>query len=525
MAFVMRKVLGLDLGSHSVKAVEIHQTLQGLVVAKQHALVLGDDDGEPLEDRLREFARLHGLAREHVICALAGDRLSTRRLSFPFRDGKRLSQAVPFEVEGQVPFDLEDVFVDWERIGGDRNRTEVLATVAPRAEVARCLRLLREADLEPRVIEADGLVLGNLSALLPLPGTRLLVDLGHRKTTLSLSLDGRVVSTRTIHLAGLALSQAIARERGTSVAEAERLKCEHGVFADSASRESAAAIAILDRLVRELVRTLSGLEPLLGGPAVARLDEITLVGGTARLHRLDAYLSQRTGIPTARLEVPPGAADASVLAGGDPLLHHSALALALRGTFQARTRMNFRQDDLAWRRDLRATLGGELAWTGRLAAAAGVLLALSIGTSLVVQSRRASELERRISGEYAATFPGRPVPGNVMAGLREAVKSTHERADFLGVYGNHASALDLLGEISAAVPTELDVVFEEVGIDPNVVRIRGYSKSFEAVERLKTELAKLPGFSQVQVSEIQTDARRGGKSFSVTLTGKPRGEG
>jgi general secretion pathway protein L len=524
MAFVMRRVLGLDLGSHGVKAVEIHQTLQGLVVAQQRSFAMGDEEGVPLEERLRDFARAHGLPKDHVICALPGDRLSSRRLTFPFRDGKRLSQAVPFEVEGQVPFDLEDIFVDWERVGGDRQHSEVLATVAPRAEVVRLLRVLREADLEPRVIEADGLVLGNLAALVPLPGNRLLLDIGHRKTTFSLSLDGRVVSTRTIHLGGLALTQALARERGCSDAEAERQKCESGIAGADGRIESAGALAVLDRLVRELVRTLSALEALLGGPAVARLDEITLLGGTARLPHLDAYLTQRTGIQTARLEVPPSVGGASVLAGGDPLLFSSALALALRGTFQARTRMNFRQDDLAYRRDLRA-VGQEFVWTGRLAALTAVLLAVSLGTSIAVQSRRASQLQKVVATEYAAVFPGKAPPSNVIAAMRDAVKSAHDRADFLGVYASNLSALDILTELSSRVPQDLDVVFEEVGIDPNVVRIRGYSKSFEAVERLKTELSKLEGFSQIQVSEIQTDARRGGKSFSVTLTGKPRGDG
>lgn len=524
MAFVMRRVLGLDLGSHGVKAVEIHQTLQGLVVAQQRTLPMLEEEGAPLDERLREFARECGLPRDHVICALPGDRLSSRRLTFPFRDSRRLSQAVPFEVEGQVPFDLEDVFVDWERVGGDRQKTEVLATVAPRTEVAKLLRMLREAELEPRVIEADGLVLGNLAAMVPLPGTRLLLDLGHRKTTLSLSLDGRVVSTRTIHTGGLAITQALARERGCSLAEAERQKCEQGIFADSGGRESAAAMGVLDRLVRELVRTLSALEPLLGGPAVARLEEITLLGGTARLHRLDAYLAARTGIQTARLEVPPSTAGATVLAGGDPLIYGPALALALRGTFQARTRMNFRMEDLAYRRDLRA-VGQEFRWTARLGVVALVLLALSLGAGIAVQSRRAQNLSDLVGAEYASAFPGQSPPSNVVAALREAVKSANDRADFLGVYGSNLSALDILSELSAKVPQELDVVFEEVGIDPNVVRIRGYSKSFEAVEKLKIELAKIPGFTQVQVSEIQTDARRGGKSFSVTLTGKPRGEG
>lgn len=523
MAVVMRRVLGLDVGSHSVKAVELNQTLQGLVVVQQRCLPIAEEGHAALDERLRDFAREFSLPRDHVICALAGDRLSSRRLAFPFRDTKRLSQAVPFEVEGQLPFELDQVFVDWERVGGDRQHSEVLATVAPRAEVGRLLRLLREADLEPRVIEAEGLVLGNLAALISLPGTRLFLDIGHRKSTLSLGLDGRIVSARTVQIGGLALTRAIARERGCSEAEAERLKCEHGIFGSDGGSGSPAALAVLDRLVREIVRTLSGLEPLLGGPAVARLDEITLLGGGARLAQIDTHLARRTGIQTARLDLPPVVGGAPLLTGADPLLYASALSLSLRGSFQARTRMNFRQDELAYRRDLRA-VGHEFAWTGRLAAIACALLAVSIGTSIAVQSRRASQLQQLVAAEFAATFPGKTPPSNVVAALRDAVKSARDRADFLGVNAANLSALDILSQLSAHVPPDVDVVFEEVGIDPNVVRIRGYSKSFEAVERLKTELSKLDGFSQVQVSEIQSDARRGGKSFSVTLTGKPRGE-
>lgn len=523
MPIVMRRVLGLDVGSHGVKAVALDQTLQGLVVVQHHWLAAAEEGDASLDERLRELARTHSLPRDHVVCALPGDRLSSRRLTFPFRDGKRLSQAVPFEVEGQLPFDLDQVFVDWERVGGDRQHSEVLATVAPRAEVMKLLRLLREADLEPRVVEAEGLALGNLAALVPLPGTRLLLDLGHRKSSMSLSLDGRVVSTRTIQIGGLALTRAIARERGCSEAEAERQKCESGIFAEGGEAGSPAALAIVDRLVREIVRTLSALEPVLGGPAVARLDEITLLGGTARLPHLADHLAQRTGIQTALLDLPPIASGAALLAGADPLLYAPALALALRGSFQARTRMNFRQAELAYRRDLRA-VGQEFAWTGRLAALACALLVASIGTSIAVQSRRATQLERLVAAEYAAAFPGKPQPASAVAALRDAVKSARDRSDFLGVNASNLSALDILTQLSAHVPPDVDVVFEEVGIDPNVVRIRGYSKSFEAVERLKTELSKIEGFSQVQVSEIQSDARRGGKSFSVTLTGKPRGE-
>jgi Tfp pilus assembly protein PilN len=116
------------------------------------------------------------------------------------------------------------------------------------------------------------------------------------------------------------------------------------------------------------------------------------------------------------------------------------------------------------------------------------------------------------------------VPGDPVAAMREAVRSAHERADALGVYRGNLSALDLLTEISARVPQDLEVVFEELAIDRQVVRIRGFTKSFEAVDRLRSELSGFEPFSEIQVSEIKDDAKRGGKSFSVTISLAKRGE-
>ena len=54
---------------------------------------------------------MHQLSTEHVTCALPGDRISTRRLEFPFRDRKRLGQAVPFEIEAEIPFESRIIAV------------------------------------------------------------------------------------------------------------------------------------------------------------------------------------------------------------------------------------------------------------------------------------------------------------------------------------------------------------------------------------------------------------------------------
>ena len=110
---ILSNILGLDVGSHSLKAVEFRQTLRGFEAVAMRIFPRANSDA-PLAELVQHFVRMHRLSTSHAVCALAGDRLSTRRLSFPFRDRKRLTLVVPFEVEVDSLFDLDDVLVDWE---------------------------------------------------------------------------------------------------------------------------------------------------------------------------------------------------------------------------------------------------------------------------------------------------------------------------------------------------------------------------------------------------------------------------
>jgi general secretion pathway protein L len=511
-----RRILGLDLGSHAVKAVEFRQTLRGVEVAQLRSLPL-DDPSPALATELRGFVQMHDLPTEHVVVSLAGDRVSTRRLTFPFRDRRKIGPAVPFEVESQVPFDLSDYFVDWEVIGEQAGRTEVTATLAPRSEVALLLETIREAGINPRIVEAEGLVLANLASIFDLEGARLLADIGHRKTTLCLCVNGRAAAARTVPIAGLAVTEALARERGIGEIEAEGIKCSEGIFGGPGRRHSPAGVAVIEHLAREMVRTVGALETATGSGDVPPLGEIVLFGGTARLHRLDEFLAERTGLRVARLALPRAEVGASLVAGGDPVVFAPAIALAVRGSMRARTRMNFRQDELARRVDLRK-LGRELRWTAALAGLALLLAGASAVTNIAVQSRRAKVLEQQTARLYQEAFPTAPVPPSALAAMQEAVRAAQQRADTLGIYRGNLSALQVLAEISSRVPSDLDVIFEELSIDRQVIQIKGHSPSFGSVDRLRAELAEYVPFSEIAVGDITSDARRGGQNFNVRIS-------
>jgi general secretion pathway protein L len=511
-----RRVLGLDIGSHSVKAVELRQPLGREIEVVQLRTFELDDPAPALATELRQLISAHDLPLQHVVVSVAGDRLSTRRLSFPFKDRRKVAAAVPFEVEEQVPFDLKDYVVDWEFAAESDAGIDIVACVVPRTEIALLLETLREAEVTPRVVEAEGLVLTNLATLVELPGVRLLADVGHRKTTLALCRDGRVIATRTIPIAGKAITLAIAQERGIGELEAERAKMEEGVIGN---RRALGAAAVLDRLARELARTLASFEPLLAGaPSIERAH---LLGGSAKLAGFDQLLTERSGVAFDRLPLPRGPLGTAFVAKGDTLSFAPAMALALRGTTRSATRVNLRQGEFAERIDVRG-IARELRPTALLGAGFLGAALIAGGADIWKNASSAGGFEdaaREIVSETGAA-PG----DDPLAAMQSAVRDAQRRAEMLGVYRGNLSALDILTEISKNVPKDLEVVFEEFSIERDTVQVRGHTPDYKAVDRLVAEVKKFPAFSDVTIGESSADARRGGINFDLRIRVAARGE-
>jgi len=513
---MIKNVVGLDIGSHSIKGVELRQTLRGLEPVQMRTHEMGEGP-DAVSESLQHFLRAHPFSKDHVTCTVPGDRVSLRRLEFPFRDQKRLAAAVPFEVESEIPFDADDVVIDWQLLEGDRTRSVVAAAIAQREDVARLLDSLSRAGCQPRILEAEGLVLANLTSLYRWTGTRLLVDVGHRKSAFCLLRDGRPLAARTIPVGGQAITRALMRDCSLSATEAESRKCEHGIFELGWNSVSPKALAHVDRIARETLRTLEAVEQSLGADPLSGVDEVVLMGGGARLHRLDAFLAERTGLPTRLLGPPDDAEAAALVGGGDPVLFGPAIALALRSTTHATTRINFRKDQFAYKSDFGWLLGPQLRPTAVMAAIFLVLLGASTATSIALESSKADRLERQASSIYTELFPGEPTPERPMAALGRAVTEARDRADFLGLYSGNLSALDLMTLLSARIPPDLKLKFDEISIDRKVIRIKVTTDSFESMDRLENQLRGEPVFAAVDVAGEAKRLRDGSITFSLNI--------
>ena len=193
------------------------------------------------------------------------------------------------------------------------------------------------------------------------------------------------------------------------------------------------------------------------------------------------------------------------------------IALALRATTHAVTRIDFRQGEFAYKSDFGWLLGPQLRPTAIMVGVFVLLLIVSTVSSIALESRRADQLESQARSIYDELFPGRPASDRPMAALGSAVADARGRADFLGLYSGNLSALDLMTRLSAAIPTELKIKFDEIAIDRNVIRIKVTTDSYESADRLENELRAEPIFAKVDVSGQVKRQRDGSVTFSLSI--------
>lgn len=511
-----RVILGLDVGSYSVKAAELRAGLRGVELVRFCAQVLpANAPPEEREAAIFGFLQQENLPLDYVITALPADRVTQRHLRFPFNDRRRIEQALPFEVGDELPVGLDELILTYEQTRVGPDQTDVLAVVSPRGEVAAWLQQLSLAGVDPRILELDGAVLANLSAALHESDlARLILDVGHRTTNLCLVVDGKPVALRAIPIAGQHLTEGLASDLKLSLPQALERKHTFGVF--EANRPVGPAVAqALDRLVRETRRTL---EAVVGDPLHAIAPaEIVLVGGSAALAGLDGYVEQMLGLPCAPIEVPLGDPELEPLSEAGPAVFAQATALALRGAPTARvTHFDFRSGEFAYTPDL-GDLRRSLGFTIALVAAVLVLLVSNLAVELWARERRADALAEQLGGVYSLTFGDDAGGADPFASMEQRVRETRDLANHLGVTGNGLSALEVLREISARIPPDLEVALTELNIERRTIQARGHARDFESVDRIRADLSQYEEFADVRLTDVVTDPRLGGKSFNLTI--------
>lgn len=530
-----QRVIGLDLGTASVKAVVLKSTFRGFDVVQFAEVPLASGGPAPTSEAyaaaLRELHGTHRITGETVVAAIPAHQVFLRTLTLPFTDRRKLAQVVPFELEGHLPCPLEDVVVDFHPIGQEPGETRVLAAAAPVAQVAPLLGLLGEAGWDPAILDLDGLAVSHLFRYF-LPDAQsvyALLDIGAAKSTVVVMDGGEARWIRAIPLAGHALTQGLQDRLDLGFAEAEAVKRGAAIAgtaadlpAEQARRAGEALAAAFDPLLREIQQTLEAFEQREGKPVV----EAYLLGGSARLRGLPAHLSKALEIPVATLDQSFWhSAGLPRFAEPEMATLPQAFGLALRVMAGSRLpKLNFRRGPFAREQERRATRGKMVA-LGALAGAALLLGAADLWLKYEDTGQRLNDLNAQVRRLYREAFPGGGAVTNELVQARTRLDELRKRAAQFGLAaGPEVSALEILRELSSRIPREVRVDVQELVIEQAKVRLRAETESFDAADRIKAELLRDPRFKDVRISDAKAGVDQKKVIFQLTFAladGKP----
>ena len=491
-----QRVLAVELDAHELKAAVVETTFRDYRVVGFYRQALVADDGSSAE-QLRRFLDAHKLHANTVLTSLPGELVTLRTFFLPFRDRKRLDQTVPFELETQVPFGLDEVVIDYHILHRDRAGCNVLAALVRRRDLEAHLALFSAAGLDPKVVDFAPLATLNVLNLLgnDLPETFVYVGGSLRRTVVALYRNRHLVGLRTL----------VSTEPATVAAETETVASGNGH--PTGQEEGVAA------LVRDIRWTLLALN---GAPLDAELPCL-VAGEGVQFDAVGQGLAAALDLQIRRLD-DAGLRNVPAPLRADLAGFVSPLGLALREAApNDAVGVNFRQAEFAYHRgadELRRAL-----WrTGALAA---VMLALMITNTYMGYGqieRRLELLNSEIRHVFTQTLPDvRRVTDDPLSQLQAEIDAAQKRGQLLAGVVPGANAIDVARTISSAIPDSLKIDIDEYVMDPEGVRIKAKTDSFETADAVKQGLLNTHFFGDVQVKDVKA-APDGRVDFRILLS-------
>lgn len=292
-----RQLVGLDVGSRSVKLIELDRA-GSAVELKSIAMAIVEDHGAGpgYQEAIASVIETAGVTTRRVATAVSGPHVAVRGLQFPRLSRKELEGAVWYEGGQVIPFDIREAYVDYSTLPDARGgKSEVLFVAARQPEVDARLELLRSCGLEPRTVTVDAIALMNAILDEPeLPETVAVLDIGATTTGFGVARRGALPFIRDIDIAGNTYTQAVMNALGVSYAEAEQAKVVE------AARNPAVVCAVENvtrQLVGELSRSLMYYQTRDHG---SKAELICVCGGCSQIYGLDEVVSAEVGIPVRR---------------------------------------------------------------------------------------------------------------------------------------------------------------------------------------------------------------------------------
>ena len=303
-----KEAVAFDIGSNSIKLVQMNQTKKGWELVKMgmtelppEAIVDGSIiDSMTVTNTLKDLVKEHNVKVKDAVSSLTGHSVIIKKVSFPAMTEEELADSIQWEAEQYIPFPITDVNIDFQILGADtdgRGQMDVMLVAVKKDVINDYTNVIKEAGLNPVVIDVDSFALENMMEInYPIaPGENIaMVNIGASITSISVIFGGLTIFTRSIPMGGNQFTEEIQRQLSISFRDAEDLKTGRKPAGEHSGPLTGALDSVATNLTFEVKRSL---DFFLGGAQGSYVSKIYLSGGSSKVSGLQNMMQEKTSIP------------------------------------------------------------------------------------------------------------------------------------------------------------------------------------------------------------------------------------
>lgn len=304
-----KPLVGLDIGSSSIKAVELKGTRQGYELVGFGLEPLAQDtvvDGAIMDAPLVAGGISHifesqRIKTRDVATAVSGHSVIVKRVTLPMMTEEELYDRIQAEASQHIPFDIADVNLDHQLLETIDSQMDVLLVAVKKDKILNHTNVLAQAGRNSSVVDIDAFALQNCYELNYDPDsgqTAALLNIGASVMNINIVRGGIPLFTRDVSVGGNQYTDALQKELDLSFEDAERLKKGEGIAGVAEEHRGTILRSVTDILVLEIQKTFDFFRATATGE---NIQKIMVAGGSARVPGLVDVLREEFAVPVEEL--------------------------------------------------------------------------------------------------------------------------------------------------------------------------------------------------------------------------------
>src|SRR5690349_745226 len=306
-----QSIVGLDVGSSSIKAVELRRGRKGIEVAHVGLEALPADivvdsmivDSGTVSSAISKLFTENEIKSRAVATSVSGHSVIVKKIPLPMMSDQELAETIQKEAAQQVPFDIADVSLDYQILSDDPTapQMDVLLVAVKKDKILNYTNVLNLAGKTPAVVDIDAFALQNCYEYNyePAPGTTVaLLNLGASVMNINIVKGTTPLFTRDVSVGGNQYTDSLQKELDLSFDDAEALKLGQRVGTVSEDAKLPILQQVTEIIVLEIQKTFDFFRATAAGEHIER---IYLAGGSSKVPGLIEALRQEFSIPVELL--------------------------------------------------------------------------------------------------------------------------------------------------------------------------------------------------------------------------------